>query len=145
VEALRHPVARIRANPWLAVVFAAAALLIVAWLGWAIYIASDRGMNEGLGVLIAVPALLIALAIVSLPFIGGYLLVKRLSSGSDEGPAPAAEQAPDDEESEDTEEKGPADSEASQDDTDEGDKDEEEKAEDDAGDQSEPEPETAAS
>jgi hypothetical protein len=161
VEALRHPVARIRANPWLAVGIAAAALLTVAWLGWAIYVASDRGMNEGLGVLIAVPALLIALTIVSLPFIGGYLLLKRLASGSDGGSAPTAEQAPDDEESKDDtgetkDEEKPEDKSSDEEEESEGeDSDSEEEGSEGDGDdgatadrsdeESEPEPEAAAS
>ena len=96
VGALRSLVARIRANPWLAVGIAAAALLVAAWLGWAIYVASDRGTNEGLGVLITWPAIALAVALVSLPFIGGYLLVKRLSSG-DEGTAETTAEATKDE------------------------------------------------
>jgi hypothetical protein len=104
VEALHHPVARIRANPWLAVGIAAAALLAAAWLGWAIYVASDRGVNEGLGVLIAVPALLIGLAIVSLPFIGGYLLVKRLHPASSEELGAEDAERPEDEKSAEEEE-----------------------------------------
>ena len=127
MEALRSPVARIRANPWLAVGIAALALLIIAWLGWAIYVGSDRGVNEGLGVLIAVPALLVALAIVSLPFLGGYLLVKRRETED----ADAKDDASDDEDddSEEKETKDVAD----------------EESEDDAGEESEPEAETAAS
>jgi hypothetical protein len=93
VEAASGPVARARANPWLAVGIVAAALLVVAWLGWSVYVASDRGVNEGLGVLIAVPALLLALAIVSLPFIGIYLLVKGLSSDGEETAEPTEEKA----------------------------------------------------
>jgi hypothetical protein len=96
VEALRSLVARIRAHPWVAVGIVAAALLIAAWLAWAIYVGSDRGVNEGLGVLIAWPAIVAALALVSLPFIGGYRLIRRLST--DSGPAEAGDNS--DEESE---------------------------------------------
>jgi hypothetical protein len=123
VEAVRSPFARIRANPWLAVGIAVAALLVAAWLAWAIYVGSDRGVNEGLGVLIAWPAMVAALALISLPFIGIYLLLRR--RGSD-GDGDAAE----------TEER-PAAEEASED--------EDEESEDEESEDSEPEPETAAS
>jgi hypothetical protein len=98
-----------------------AALLVTAWLAWAIYVASDRGVNKGLGVLIAWPAIVLALALISLPFIGGYLLDKRLSSESDDEAKEADEQDSGDEETTDEQ-------------------DEEEETED-----AEPEPETAAS
>jgi hypothetical protein len=121
VEALRSPLSRVRSNPWLAVGIALAALLIAAWLAWAIYVASDRGVNEGLGVLVAWPAIVLALALISLPFIGGYLLVKRLSPESDDEAKEADEEDSGDEETTDEQ-------------------DEEEETED-----AEPEPETAAS
>jgi hypothetical protein len=73
-------------------------------------VATDRGVNEGAGVLIAVPALAVALAIVSLPFIGGYLLLRRLGSGSDEEGTAAADGVLDDEGSGDTEEQEAEDS-----------------------------------
>jgi hypothetical protein len=76
VGALDRFAGRVRANPWIAVAVAAAALLIAAWLGWAIYVASDRGLNEGIGVLIAGPALLLAALLVCLPVVGIYLLIR---------------------------------------------------------------------
>lgn len=66
----------------MAVALVAGLLLVAAWLGWAIYVASDRGVREGLGVLIAWPALVLAVALVVLPFVGLYLLVRRLSGES---------------------------------------------------------------
>jgi hypothetical protein len=94
--ALDRLVGRVRANPWMAVAFAGGALLVAAWLAWAVYVASDRGVNRGLGVLIAWPAILIALALISLPIIGGYLLVKRLSTldRGGEGAGPSADSEP---------------------------------------------------
>ena len=48
-------------------------ILLLAWIGWAIYVTSADGAAAGLGVVIAWPAMLAALALISLPFIGGYL------------------------------------------------------------------------
>ena len=73
--------ARIRGNPWLAVAVAAGAILVLAWIVWAIYVAADRGAREGLGVLIAWPALAAAAALIALPFIGIYLLVRSRETG----------------------------------------------------------------
>jgi hypothetical protein len=154
VEALRSPFARVRANPWLAVGIAAAALLVAAWLGWAIYVASDRGINEGLGVLIAWPAIVAALALVSLPFIGGYLLVKRLSSDGGEPSGESAEAQSEDAAEDDSEEpkdEEPEDESGDEEDEedDSGGEDEEEGSEDSEDEQpegdskSDPEPEAA--
>jgi ABC-type sulfate transport system permease subunit len=107
VGALRSLVARVRANPWLAVGIVAAALLVLAWLGWAIYVASDRGVNEGLGVLIAWPAIVLAVALVSLPFIGGYLLIKRLSSDGGEESGESSQEEPEDQAEEEESEPEP--------------------------------------
>jgi hypothetical protein len=83
---------RARSNPRLLVAIAAGAILLLAWIGWAIYVTSSHGATAGLGVMIAWPAMLAALALISLPFIGGYLLVRRLSTDSG---APATEEAED--------------------------------------------------
>jgi hypothetical protein len=76
------------------VAVAGGVLLVVAWLGWAIHVASDQGVTEGIGVLIAWPALLAAAILVALPFIGLYLLIRWLSgeSAADEEDASSAEQ-----------------------------------------------------
>jgi hypothetical protein len=79
---------RVRSNPRLVVAIAGGAVLVLAWIGWAIYVTSDRGARAGLGVVIAWPAMLAALALISLPFIGGYLLIRWLSpSDGDEATA----------------------------------------------------------
>ncbi len=72
---------RIRSNPRWAIALVVAAVLLIAWIAWAIYVTSSNGATAGLGVLLAWPALLAALVLISLPFIGGYLLVRRLSDG----------------------------------------------------------------
>jgi hypothetical protein len=140
VGALRSLAARVRANPWLAVGIAAAAILVAAWLGWAIYVASDRGVNEGLGVLIAWPAMVVALALISLPLIGGYLLIRRLlpADNAAEG-GDTAEEQPEDEAPEGDEELEDESGEEEED-TEDGSEDEEEESEDE---ESEAEPEAA--
>jgi hypothetical protein len=102
---------RARSNPWIVVAIAAAAILLLAWIGWAIYVTDQNGASAGLGVVIAWPALLAALALISLPFIGGYLLIKRLSDGEEttataevEDEEPAEEEGEDESEDEDEEE-----------------------------------------
>jgi flagellar biosynthesis/type III secretory pathway M-ring protein FliF/YscJ len=71
------------------VAIAAGAILLLAWIGWAVYVTSKNGAAAGLGVVIAWPLILAALALIALPFIGLYLLIRRL--GTDSG---AAENAP---------------------------------------------------
>jgi hypothetical protein len=80
-------VARVRAKPWLTVAVAAVAILVLAWIAWAVYVAADRGAREGLGVLIAWPALVVAAALIALPFVGIYLLIRRLQADTDSSTA----------------------------------------------------------
>ena len=69
-----------------------------AWIAWVVYVMSENGASAGLGVMIAWPALAAALALISLPFVGGYMLFRRLSI--DEG---NPESAADDSQSRDAE------------------------------------------
>jgi hypothetical protein len=94
-------VGRARSNPRWIVAIAGAAILVLAWIGWAIYVTSSDGARAGLGVVIAWPAMLAALALISLPFIGGYLLIRRLSEGGGETPTAEADPSEDDEQVED--------------------------------------------
>ncbi|HEX5822473.1 MAG TPA: hypothetical protein VFY30_11975 [Solirubrobacterales bacterium] len=94
-------VERARSNPRWAIAIATAAVLFLAWIAWAIYVTRSNGATAGLGVVLAWPAMLVALALISLPFIGGYLLIRRLSDG--DGSAVAAE-APVEDEDDDSEE-----------------------------------------
>jgi hypothetical protein len=89
----------VRANPWLAVGIALAALLILAWLGWAIHITSDHGAREGLGVLVAWPAIAAAVALISLPFIWAFRVI-RASRGAGESTIEPGKQATEDAEQE---------------------------------------------
>jgi hypothetical protein len=121
---------RARSSPRLVVAIAAGVVLLLAWIGWAIYITSSNGATAGLGVVIAWPAMLAALALISLPFIGVYLLIKRLSPSEGDAPSAVAEtDTSDDEEDEEDE-----------DDSDEGSGEDDEESDDD----SEPEPEAKA-
>jgi len=146
---------RARSNPRLVIAIAAGAILTLAWIGWAIYVTSSNGATAGLGVVIAWPAMLAALALISLPFIGGYLLVKRLSPSDGEaaiaaGDADEAEEDEDEEESETSAEEEGGDSggddegEEDEEDEDEGDEGEDEDDEE-SDDDSETEAETAKS
>jgi hypothetical protein len=95
---------RVRSNPRLVVAIAAGVVLLLAWIGWAIYVTSADGATAGLGVVIAWPAMLAALALISLPFIGGYLLIRRLSAEDNETATAAAERDDEDDDPEAQEE-----------------------------------------
>jgi hypothetical protein len=131
-------VGRARSNPRLVVAIAGGAVLVLAWIGWAIYVTSDHGARAGLGVVIAWPAALAALALISLPFIGGYLLIRRLSAteGDESAGAGATEAEQDEEEESDQDEE-----ESEQDEDAEEDEDAQE-GEDSEGEDSEDEPES---
>jgi hypothetical protein len=92
---------RARSNPRLLIAIAAGTILILAWIGWAIHVTSSNGATAGLGVVIAWPAMLAALALISLPFVGGYLLIKRLSPSDGEETTAVAEADIPDEDAED--------------------------------------------
>ena len=67
---------------------------------------SDNGARAGLGVVIAWPAMLAALALISLPFIGGYLLIRRLSGSEQNGDVAETSEASDDDGADANEEPG---------------------------------------
>jgi hypothetical protein len=90
---------RARSSPRIVIAIAIGGVLLVAWIGWAIYVTSSDGATAGLGVVIAWPAMLAALALISLPFIGGYLLIRRLSDS--DGSTSTAEADVDEEDDED--------------------------------------------
>jgi len=77
LDRLRGSTRQVRANPWLAVATAAGVLLVAAWIAFAIHVTSDKGARAGLGVLLAWPALLVALALVSLPCIWAFRLIRE--------------------------------------------------------------------
>jgi hypothetical protein len=100
LDQLRGSTRQVRANPWLAVAIAAGVLLVAAWIAFGIHVTSDKGARAGLGVLVAWPALLVALALISLPFIWAFRLIRgaRASgarSGSDDSGRSESEEAHD--------------------------------------------------
>ena len=126
---------RARSNPWLVVAIAAGAILLLAWIGWAVYVTSENGVGAGLGVVIAWPAILTGLTLISLPFFGGYLLVRRLSdgggataTGETESAEDEKDDAPQDEDPAEEEEQD----EGSDEDEDEGDEEEDDESESDS-------------
>lgn len=91
VDQTRSLFDRVRANPWITVAIVAGALLVIAWIGWAIFVTDENGSRAGLGVLVAVPALLAAIGLVVLIFFGGYRLLRYLSGDSENEEQPAGE------------------------------------------------------
>jgi hypothetical protein len=84
---------KFQANPWMGIAAICGAILLVAWIAWAIYVTSTNGANAGLGVVISWPAVLMALALVAAPFVGLALLIRRLQGGEGTDP-PIAGGAP---------------------------------------------------
>jgi hypothetical protein len=128
---LPRVIERVRSNPKLAVGIACGVVLVLAWIAWAVYVGSDNGSRSALGVLIAWPALLAAIALVSLPFIGGYRLIRHLSAedGGATAEAPAETDADADEEEEPEEEEPEEESESDEEAEDDGEDETEEEAE----------------
>ena len=71
-------------NPWLIAGIVIGFLLVCAWIAWAIHVSSEQGTREALGVLIVWPAIVVVLAVISIPFIWGFRVI-RASARSDEG------------------------------------------------------------
>jgi hypothetical protein len=94
VGALDRYVGRVRAKPGVAIAIVGGALLVAAWLGWAIYVASDRSLNEGIGVLIAWPALVLAALLVCLPLVVIYLLIRPRDPAAKEHTGPTEQSKP---------------------------------------------------
>jgi hypothetical protein len=114
LETPRAAIERGRSNPRLGIAAIAGALLLIAWIAWAIYVTNDNGPSAGLGVVLSWPILLAALAVVALPFVGLYLLVNLLRSteepeeeGEDE-PEEDAEEGADEPEETDPDEEPPS-------------------------------------
>jgi hypothetical protein len=120
---------RARSNPRIVVAIAAGVVLLLAWIGWAIYVTSSNGAAAGLGVVIAWPAMLAALALISLPFIGGYLLIRRLSE-SDGSSSTAEADEDEDEEPEESADEESAEEESAEEEGEDSDDDEDDDGED---------------
>jgi membrane protein implicated in regulation of membrane protease activity len=89
LETPRAAIERGRSNPLLAIAAIAGALLLIAWIAWAIYVTNDNGASAGLGVLLSWPVLIAALVVVASPFVGLYFLVRvlRPSDEADRSPS----------------------------------------------------------
>jgi hypothetical protein len=85
---------KFQSHPQVGIAAIVGALLVIAWIAWAIYVASTNGANAGLGVVISWPAVFMAVALVAAPFVGLYLLIRRLQ-GNDPSDPPIAGGAPD--------------------------------------------------
>lgn len=80
---------RVRSDQRLAIAAAVGVILLLAWIGWTIYVWTENGSTAGLGVLVSWPAVLAAATIVATPFVGAGILVRRLRPVSD-GISPSA-------------------------------------------------------
>jgi type VI protein secretion system component VasK len=81
----------VTANPWLAVGIVIGVLLVCAWIGWAIHVWTDHGSRQAIGVLIIWPAIAAVLAVISIPFIWAFRVIRASARSGDE---PDAEPEP---------------------------------------------------
>jgi hypothetical protein len=72
-------------NPWLAIGIVIGVLLICAWIAWTIHVWSDHGSRQGLGVLIVWPAIVAVLAVISIPFIWAFRVIRASVRGDEAG------------------------------------------------------------
>jgi uncharacterized membrane protein len=70
-------------NPWLIIGIVIGVLLVCAWIGWTAHVWSEHGAREGLGALIAWAAIAAVVALISVPFIWAFRVL-RASTRSDE-------------------------------------------------------------
>ena len=116
-------------------------LLIVSWIGWSIYSASDRGANAGLGVLVSWPALIAMALIVLSPFVLIGILLMRVMRPGEETKDEAEDEEDDDEEKDDEDEETDEDEDGEEDEDDDNDEEEDEDDEDEEDDGDEDEDE----
>jgi uncharacterized membrane protein len=72
-------------NPWLLVGIIVAFLLICAWIGWAVHVWSENGARQGLGVLIVWPAIVAVLALISIPFVWAFRVIRASARSPESG------------------------------------------------------------
>jgi type VI protein secretion system component VasK len=102
VDRLRSWGRKVIRNPWLAVGIVIGVLLICAWIGWAIHVWSEHSARQGLGVLIVWPAILAVAAVISIPFVWAFRVIRAGAGSEDSEKKPEAEaESADDEVSED--------------------------------------------
>jgi uncharacterized membrane protein len=73
----------VRTNPWLAIGLVLVALLVCAWIAWAITVWNEHGARQGVGVLIVWPAIVAVLAVVSIPFIWAFRVIRASARSYD--------------------------------------------------------------
>jgi TRAP-type C4-dicarboxylate transport system permease small subunit len=83
----------VRANPWLAVGIVAGFLVVCAWVGWAIHVGSAHGARQALGVLIVWPAIALVLAIIAIPFIWAFRVIRTSARSGESEPEAEPETA----------------------------------------------------
>jgi type VI protein secretion system component VasK len=69
-------------------------LLVCAWIAWAIHVGSEHGGRAALGVLIVWPAMVALLAVLAIPFIWAFRVL-RASAASGEAEADPEPQSAD--------------------------------------------------
>jgi uncharacterized membrane protein len=79
------------ANPWLLVGIVVGVLLVCAWIGWAIHVWSEHSARQGLGVLVVWPAIVAVLAVISIPFIWAFRVLRAGAGAGDREPDAEAE------------------------------------------------------
>jgi hypothetical protein len=85
-DPLRSAGRKVIGNPWLAIGVVLGVLLICAWIAWAIHVWSDHGARQGIGVLIVWPAILAVLAVISIPFVWAFRVIRASAGSGDEEP-----------------------------------------------------------
>lgn len=86
-------------NIWLGIGIVIGVLLVCAWIGWAVHVWSDHGSRQGIGVLIVWPAIAAVLAVIAIPFVWAFRVI-RASARSGEPEEKAEPESADDESSE---------------------------------------------
>jgi hypothetical protein len=76
----------VRAKPWLAVGIVAGFILVCAWIAWAIHVGSEHSARQALGVLIVWPAIVAVLALISIPFIWAFRVIRTNARADDTEP-----------------------------------------------------------
>jgi hypothetical protein len=60
-----------------------ALLLVIAWIAWAVHVWSDHGARQGVGVLIVWPAIVAVLAVISIPFVWAFRVIRASAPSGD--------------------------------------------------------------
>ena len=70
-------------NPWLAIGIVIGVLLVCAWIAWTVHVWSDNGARQGIGVLIVWPAIAAVLAVISIPFVWAFRVIRASMRGDE--------------------------------------------------------------